>query len=186
MRAVTIPITACLIKASGWPTSHFLRATIGAYAMHNIESQSSQNTELLNSNTATKNEASSASFYDEPPFDIAVSDNNNTVQKVSHLSRLQAAATKTKQYELVAQLSDERHEVRASKKGVDFDWVTVKVKQTSAKGTKQYSRSKPIFTDEGQMLVDNAPYDPDAYYRITVHKPIGGFSTWTNIEKVDD
>jgi len=139
-------------------------------------------------NNSTNNEASnsSASFYDEPPFDVDVSDNDNTVQKVSHLSRLQEAAAKETQYELVAQLSDERHEVRTSKKGDEFDWVTVKVKQTSAKGTKRYTRSKPIFTDEGQMLVNNAPYDPEAYYRISVHKPVGGFSAWTNIEKVDN
>lgn len=128
--------------------------------------------------------SSSASFYDEPPFDVVVSETDCPTQKVCHLSRLQEAAAKETQYELVVQLSDEQHEVRTSKKGVDFDWVTVKVKQTSGKGTKQYNRSKPIFTDEGQMLVKNAPYDPDAYYRVSVHKPLGGFSTWTNIEKV--
>ena len=143
---------------------------------------------INNTNATTNNETSnsSASFYDEPPFDVAESDYDNTAQKASHLSRLQEAAAKETQYELVAQLSDEQHEVRTSKKGGDYDWVTIKVKQTSAKGIKRYNKSKPIFTDEGQMLVKNAPYDPDAYYRISVHKPLGGFSTWTNIEKVDD
>lgn len=142
---------------------------------------------INDTNTTTNNAASSSSesISVEPPFDITVSDSDKKIEKVSNLTKLQEAAARAAQYEFVAQLSNEHLEVKESKKGVELEWATVKVKQTSAKGTKRYNRSKPIFTDEGQMLVKNAPYDPDAYYRITVHKPLGGFSTWTNIEKVD-
>jgi len=143
---------------------------------------------MINNTNSTSEEVSvlSTSTFDEPPFDCdAIGNNHSTTEEVSQLSKLREVAAKNANYDFIARLSDERHEVKVSKKGNECDWVSLEVKITSSKEEKSFTRSKPLFTEEGQMLVHNAPYDPDAYYRVSVHKPLGGFSTWTNIEKVD-
>jgi hypothetical protein len=67
---------------------------------------------------------------------------------------------------------------------VTYPAVTIDVNVFSKKNPPKFTRTKPVFTDEAKLIIDNAPYDEDAVYEITVDRS-GKYSEWIQIKRVD-
>jgi hypothetical protein len=83
-----------------------------------------------------------------------------------------------------AKLRNARHTEKTSKNGNSYDAVTVDALFLSSRSPKWVEKSKPLFTEEGKLIVDSGPYDEQAVYRITAEKNENGFNSWVKIVRV--
>jgi len=110
-------------------------------------------------------------------------------QKVAErVNRIKEAFSKANTGSFIATLSNEDIVQQQSKDGKFYEALTVDVSQVSTKGkVLNYKRTKPLFTDEAQLLAALIPFDPNASYRVTTVKKGTGdkkYSEWVKVEKV--
>ena len=102
--------------------------------------------------------------------------------------KIRAAALSAILIQFEASLSGAKLVKFQSRNGDTYSGIQVNVKTVSSKGVlKEYTKVKPMFSDEAQLLASMVPFDPKAHYIITAAKKGSKgkqYSEWVKIEKV--
>jgi len=82
-------------------------------------------------------------------------------------------------------MKNARSEEKVSEQGNTYQAAVVECLYPKAKNPVWKTRSKPLWTTEGKLVADCAPFDEDSVYKVTAEKNDDGFLNWTNIEKME-